>query len=162
MPSKSLRDWLVSAWKGVAAVFIIIGGLASLQALGLLQVLVNALSLLSGQVPIYLVGILVAILIVIVVVTRFAVRNRGATDSVLRIQEARRIVRLCATPQPTDFLRSNYEAWERASTVLAFTAYGFDDMIKDMEKQGFLRYSGGKWRATNKAFKITAKYHGDV
>lgn len=158
MSLKPLRDALSSAWKVIAAILLVVGGLASLQTLGLLRVLINALSLLSVPIPVYFMGILVAVFVIAV----YVLESKRRTDSVLRLEEARRIVKLCASPQATDFLRSNYDAWGRASTVVALTTYGFDDMMKDLEKQRFLYYLGGKWRATNKAFEIVAKYHGGV
>lgn len=157
MSVNSLKDKLISAWRIIAAVCLVLGGLASLQSLGLLQVLVNSLSLLSVQIPIYA----VAILGIILVVAHYILRNKRETESVLRLEDARRIVRLCATPQATDFLRSNYDGWQRASTALALITFGFNDILKDLEKGKFLEYVSGKWRTTNKAFEIVGKYHGD-
>jgi hypothetical protein len=160
MPLKSLKDTLFSAWKVIVAILLVIGGLASLQTLGLLQGLVNSLiSLLFLQIPIYLTVGLVAILFG----ARYLVHSRHSrrdSSSVLTLDEARGIVRLCVTPQTTDFLRSNYDAWERARTVHVVTTYGFDDMMKDLERGKFLEYAIGKWRATRKALATIAKYHG--
>jgi hypothetical protein len=49
---------------------------------------------------------------------------------------------------------------ERYKIQHAITTYGFDDTMKDLEREKFLEYAIGKWRATRKALATISKYHG--
>jgi predicted transcriptional regulator len=45
--------------------------------------------------------------------------------------------------------------------VILAGGYDFNDYMKRLEKQGYLKYRNGKWEATDKALDYIEKYHGD-
>ena len=158
MSVQSLKNMLKSIWQIIVAVFVILGGLASLQTLGLLGNLGALITLPFVAIPIYIVTILVVVLIAIFV----AASKLKKRDSILVLEDARRLVLLCQTPQATSFLRSNYDAWQRESNVVVLGGLNFDDYMRDLERQGYLEYVDGQWLATRKAIRIIARYHGDA
>jgi hypothetical protein len=60
----------------------------------------------------------------------------------------------------TEYLRQKYEEWESRSKVAILGGYGFDDYMKRLEKQGYLKYRNEKWEVTDKALDYIGKYHG--
>jgi len=78
--------------------------------------------------------------------------------NILDFEYARRIVELCETPRTTEYLRSMYEKW--TSGVIVFRNYNFGDYMKKLEKQGYLKYRNGLWKATDKALNHIRKYYG--
>lgn len=81
-------------------------------------------------------------------------------SNILDLDYGRQIAILCQTPRTTDYLRGKYEEWESRSRAILIGGYGFDDYMKRLEKQGYLKYRNGKWEVTDKALGYIEKYHG--
>ena len=159
-----------SVWKTTKSVWKVIVGLSVILSIisFVLQIsgIVNFWSLLVlplydslvTNIPIYYV-ILFAIVLMIILFSAIKLRNRHK-KCILDLVDGRRIAILCQTPRTTDFLRQRYDFWESQSTVKVIGGYNFDDFMKRLEKEGFLKYLNGKWQVTTKALEYIKKYHG--
>lgn len=160
MPKK--KKWYMNVWKVIGAVAIILGLIASmLQIFGAVDfwnVTLPLRDFLASSVSIYYVIAIAAVLIALIY---FVMRLRQQASNILDFQYARWLADLCQTPRTTDYLRDKYEKWEGESRVAVFPSPGFDDYMKRLEKQGYLKYVNGKWQVTDKALNYIAKYHGD-
>jgi len=65
----------------------------------------------------------------------------------------------CQTPRTTDYLRRKFEEWHELERF--WGGYTFENTMKLLENQGFLKYQNGDWEATDKALDYIDKYHGD-
>lgn len=88
------------------------------------------------------------------------VEKSESNSNVLDLIDGRRIAILCQTPRPTEFLRQQYNYWQSQSDWVVLGGYGFDDYMKRLEKEGFLKYQGGAWAVSKEALDYIAKYHG--
>ena len=161
MPKKT--KWYESLWK----VFVVLSVISSLIA-SMLQIfrVVDFWGLLVAPLYIFLTSCVpvyyILFFIILIVILRYSVvRFRAYKTSILKLEYARRIARLCQTPQTTEYLRQQYNLWERQSNVIVIDGLSFDDYLKQLEEQGYLRYQDGKWIVTRKALDYIAKYHGD-
>jgi hypothetical protein len=107
-----------------------------------------------ASVPVYLVLFIVVALILTFSVIRLKEHQIDIFDS----DYARHIAVLCQTPRTTEYLREKYEEWRHGIFVQG--GYNFDDYMKQLEKQGFLKYASEKWEVTNKAKGYLRKYTG--
>jgi hypothetical protein len=160
MPKKS--KWYESAWKVIGVLAVIFGLIASaLQIFGAIDfwglLILPLYTFFTSSVSIYYVVLLI---VVLVILSYFAIRLRGHRRNVLDWDYGRWLAELCETPRTTDYLRGKYEEWERGSHFIGL-GMGFDDYMKRLEKQGYLKYRNGKWEVTNKALDYIEKYHGD-
>jgi hypothetical protein len=162
---KSLLNVIKSLWKIFVVFFVILGGLASLQTIGLSDDLLNILNsawmyFISIEIPLYSFFLFAIVFFIgFYSLRKFWVRHKEG--SILDLPKARRVVLLCQTPQTTAFLRSDYEEQERRSSVVVLGGYNFDDYMKRLEKEGYLVYKEGKWHSTPKALDVIVRYHGD-
>jgi hypothetical protein len=153
-----------NAWKIIVGLSAVVGLIASLLqifgAVDFWNLLFTPLyNLLVSSVPAYqVVLIIVAVSILSLAVLRFK-RHRS---NILDLEDARRIALLCQTPQTTEYLRQQYDYWQSQSHVVVIGGYNFDDYIKQLENQGYLKYQNGKWEATQKALDYIKKYHGNL
>ena len=155
--------WYTSVWKVIGVLAVIFGLLASaLQVFGaidFMSLLVLPLySFFTSSISIYYV---VLILAVVLVVLFLLLRFRGHRSNILDHDYGRWLAELCQTPRTTDYLRGKYEDWESRSRVKVIGGYDFEDYMKRLEKQGYLKYRNGKWEVTDKALDYIDKYHGD-
>lgn len=159
MPKKS--KWYESVWKVIGALAVIFGLIASvLQVFGAIDfwkiLIVPFYNLITSSVSVYYVVLLI---VVLVLMSYFLIRFKGSGRNVLDLDYGRWLAELCVTPRTTDYLRNKYEDWESQSTFVGLS--GFDDYMKRLEKQGYLKYRDGKWIVTEKALDYIDKYHGD-
>ena len=160
MPKKS--KWYTSLWKVIVVLSIIFGLLASaLQVFGAVDfwnlLIVPMCTLLTSSVSIYYVVLFVVVLLIS---SYLVVRFRERKSNILDLDYGRWLAELCQTPRTTEYLREKYEEWESRSRVIAIGGYDFNDYMKRLEKQGYLKYRNGKWEVTNKALDYIEKYHG--
>jgi hypothetical protein len=158
MPKKS--KWYESVWKVIGVLAVIFGLIASaLQIFGAIDflglVILPLYTFLTSSVSIYHV---ILLLVVLAISTYSVIRFRGRSN-ILDFSYGRWLAELCQTPRTTDYLRNKYEDWESQSTFAGGS--GFDDYMKRLEKQGYLKYRNGKWEVTDKALDYIEKYHGD-
>lgn len=161
MPKKS--KWYESAWKVIGVFFTIVGGISALlQIFGAVDfwnsLIVPLYTLLTSSVSIYYV---ILILGVAFVALFLLLRFREHRSNILDHDYGRWLAELCQTPRTTDYLREKYEDWESRSRVAVIGGYDFEDYMKRLEKQGYLKYRNGKWEVTDKALDYIDKYHGD-
>jgi hypothetical protein len=160
MPKKP--KWYESMWKVIGALAIIFSLIASmLQVFGA----VDFWSLLA--LPLYNLFVssvsffyVVLIIVVILMVSYSLIWFREHRSNILDFDYGRRIAILCQTPRTTDYLREKYEEWKSRSGAIVIGGYTFDDYMKRLEKQSYLRYRNGKWDVTDKALDYIEKYHG--
>jgi hypothetical protein len=162
MPKRS--KWHASIWKIIVALSVILGLITSiLQVFGAVDfgdLLFHPLyDFLTSSIPIYYVVVLA---LIIAIVYYSTIRLRGYRSCILDLEDGRRIAILCQTPRTTEYLRQKYEEWESRSEVAVIGGFVFDDYMKRLEKQGFLKYRNGKWEVTKEALDYVAKYHGFV
>jgi hypothetical protein len=145
---------------------IIAGIISSLVAQFLMFIISEALKSILGipfdwlqffqiQFPLWLVLLFSSI---VALTFAFSLRSRERKN-ILDFEYGRRIAELCRTPSTTEYLRSKYEEWR--SGIIAFPSYHFEDYMKQLERQGYLKYRNGKWVVTDKAIEYIEKYHGD-
>jgi len=91
---------------------------------------------------------------IIALTLAFSLRSRERKN-ILDFEYGRRIVELCQAPKTTEYLRNKYEEW--TSGIIAIGGYKFEDYIKRLEKQGYLKYRDEKWEATDKALNYIKK-----
>jgi hypothetical protein len=151
---------LKSFWKALVAFFLIVGGLASLHALGLLVPLVSALfSVCMIPIPLWWVGALMIVLVVFQdLLHKSTLWPKG--EEVLESDYARRIVKLCQEPQSAQYLRNQYDAWIRESPVVVIGGLTFNDYLERLEGAGLIGFSQAKWQSTKRAIDLIDKYHG--
>ncbi|MCW4008180.1 MAG: hypothetical protein NWF09_05790 [Candidatus Bathyarchaeota archaeon] len=159
MPKKSM--WDSRLWKIVLAIGTILGIIVSLltifDALGKVAFWATLNNFLTSSVSVYVVLVLLPVIVILI----YSVgRIRKRESCILDFEDARHIAILCQTPRTTDFLRQQYDYWQRQSRVVVLGGYGFDDYMKRLEKQDFLKYQNGTWQVTQKALDYIAKYHG--
>jgi hypothetical protein len=165
MPKRSRWQNLSLIWKAIVAVSIIIGIPASvatiLQVLGAADIwrllILPLYNFFTLSVSIYYV---VLVIIALVILSYLLVRFRILGSNVLDTDYGRQIAILCQTPRTTDYLRGKYEDWKSQSPVILVRAPHFNDYIKQLENQGYLKYRDGKWEVTDKALDYIEKYHG--
>lgn len=151
------------AWKVIGVFFTVVGGISALlQIFGAVDfwnlLILPLYDFFTSSVSIYHVALILGVVLVLCLLL-FRLRERRS--NILDFEYGRWIAELCQTPRTTDYLRNKYEEWERRSRVVAFGDYNFDDYMKMLEKQGYLKYRNGKWEATDKAFDYIDKYHGN-
>jgi len=159
MPKKP--KWYTNVWKVIGVLSVIFGLIASaLQIFGAIDfwglLILPLYTFLTSSVSIYYVVLLI---VVLVTLSYSVIRLRGHRRNVLDWDYGRWLAELCDTPRTTDYLRGKYEEWEGRSSYVG--GMGFDDYMKRLEKQGYLKYRNGKWEVTNKALGYIEKYHGD-
>jgi len=115
-------------------------------------------SILEVPTPIITAFVVTILILVIFLLIRKIVARKP--ESILDLQYGRRIAVLCQTPRETAFLKQEYENWERQSRVVTIGGYQFNDYLRILQKQGYLKYSDGIWKSTPKAVKELEKYHG--
>jgi len=158
MPKKA--KWYTSVWKVIVVLSVIFSLVTSmLQVFGAIDflglVIFPFYTFFTSSVSIYYVVLLIVVLVVLSYsVTRF----RGHGHNVLDWDYGRWLAELCNTPRTTDYLRNKYEEWESQSSFVG--GMGFDDYMKRLEKQGYLKYRNGEWEVTDKALDYIDKYHG--
>jgi len=160
MPKKS--KWYTSIWKVIGVLSVIFGLVASLlQIFGAVDfwglLILPLYNLLTSSISIYYVVLFIA---VILILSYSLLRFIGHRSNILDLDYGRRIAILCQTPRTTDYLREKYEEWESRSRTIVLGGYDFDDYMKRLEKQGYLKYRNGKWEVTDKALDYIEKYHG--
>jgi hypothetical protein len=101
--------------------------------------------------------IIILILVIFLLVNTIAGKK---SESALDLQYGRRIAALCQNPRDTAYLKQQFENWEHQSHVASIDVYGFDDYLRKLQEQGYLKYSEGLWKSTRKAVKELKKYHG--
>jgi len=148
--------WYESIWKLIGVLAVIFGLIASaLQIFGAVDfwgaLIIPLYDFLTSSVPVY---ILVVSLILVVIILRF----KGSRKNILDLEDARRIALLCQTPRTTEYLRQQYEYWNRGVAIMG--GYRFHDYMKKLERKGYLKYVDGKWEVTQKALEYIKKYHG--
>ncbi len=158
MPKKT--KWYENLWKVVGVVAVIFGLLASmLQVFGAIDflglVILPLYAFFTSSVSIYYVVLLI---VVLVLMSYFMIRFKGGGRNVLDWDYGRWLAELCETPRTTDYLRNKYEEWESRSVG---PGIGFENYMKRLEKQGYLKYRNEKWEVTDKALDYIDKYHGD-
>jgi len=162
MSKKSVWQTVKSVWKAIVGLSVILS-IASfvLQVWGIIdfwRLLVLPLYVFfTTKIPIYYVVLFVAICIVIYSVTRTAKKPKSC---ILDFTDGRKIALVCQTPRTTDFLRQQYDYWKSQERGIFIGGYGFDDYMKRLEKEGFLKYIDGTWQVTTKALEYVKKYHG--
>jgi hypothetical protein len=161
MPKKP--KWYNSVWKIIVVLSVLFGLLASaLQVFGAVDfwnlLIVPLYILLTSSVSAYYVVLLIIVIAILAIVV---LRFRGYRKNILDFRYGRWIAELCQTPRTTDYLRGKYEEWESRSRSVVMGGYSFDDYMKRLEKQGYLKYRNGKWEVTDKALDYIEKYHGD-
>ena len=158
-----------SKWQFVWKIIGILSGILTiiasvLQIFGLVDfyglLLLPLYTFLITEIPIYYTVLFVATCVLLYYFVR-RLRNRYGSR-ILDFSDARKIALLCQTPRNTEFLREQYDYWQRQSTVFIAGGYGFDDYMKRLEKESFLEYSNGKWQVTTKALEYIRKYHGNL
>jgi hypothetical protein len=159
MPKKP--KWYENVWKVIGVLAVIFGLIASmLQLFGAIDflglVILPLYTFLTSSVSIYYVVLLI---VVLVILSCSVIRFRGHRHNVLDWDYGRWLAELCDTPRTTDYLRNKYEEWESRSSSVG--RMGFDDYMKRLEKQGYLKYRNEKWEVTDKALDYIEKYHGD-
>ena len=165
MPKKSKWQNLSLVWKAIVAVSVIIGIPASiatiLQILGAVDIwgllILPLYDFFTFSVSIYYV---VLVIIVLVILSYLFVRFRVFGSNILDLDYGRQMAILCQTPRTTDYLRGKYDEWKSRSNVVVLGGYHFNDYMKRLEKQGYLKYRNGKWEVTDKALDYIEKYHG--
>lgn len=161
MPKKSRWQNISLVWKVIVVFFTIVGGISALlQIFGAVDfwnlLILPLYSFFTSSVSIYHVALILG---VVLVLSLLLFRFRGHSGNILDYNYGRWLAELCQTPRTTDYLRNKYEDWESQSTFVGGT--GFDDYMKRLEKQGYLKYRNGKWQVTDKALDYIDKYHGD-
>ena len=155
--------WESPTWQIIVAISVILGIPASIIAILSLLGKINLLPLYNflTRDSFYIISFLTVIIAAIIVVS-LLLRSKKHEECILDFQDARRIAILCQTPRTTDFLRQQFEYWQRQSDWVFIGGYGFDDYMKRLEKQDFLKYNSqnGTWRVTQEALDYIAKYHG--
>lgn len=160
-PEKSKLQ--TNVWRIIVGLSVVVGLVASLLqifgAVDLWDILIIPLyKLLTSSIPVYQAVLIIVIVgILCFVVLKFRIQR----SNILDFENARRIAMLCQTPRTTDYLRQQYNYWQSQSNVVVIGRYGFDDYIKRLEKQGYLKYRNGKWEVTQEALDYIKKYHGD-
>lgn len=154
--------WYTNIWKVIGVLSVTFGLIASILqifgAIDFLGLLVLPLyNFFTSSVSVYNV---VLVIVVLVILSYFLVRFRVFGSNILDLHYGRQLAILCQTPRTTDYLREKYEEWERRSDWVVIGGYRFDDYMKRLEKQGYLKYRGGKWEVTDKALDYIEKYHG--
>ena len=159
MPKKS--KWQSNLWKTVVALSIIFALIASVlqifEIIDLRSLILPLSSFLTSSVSLYYVVLFVAVLVILVY---SLIKLKGHRGNILDSEYGRHIAILCQTPRTTEYLRQKYEEWESGSKVIVVGGYGFDDYMKLLEKQGYLKYRNEKWEVTDKALDYIDKYHG--
>jgi len=161
MPKKS--KWYESVWKVIGVLAVIFGLIASLlQVFGAVDfwnlLIVPLSNFLASSVSIFYVVLTLA---VILIISYFLIWFRGHRRNILDFEYGRWIAELCQTPRTTDYLRGKYEERERQlPVVIGYRKYHFNDYMKLLEKQGYLKYRNEKWEVTDKALDYIEKYHG--
>ena len=173
MGKKSKWQIIKSAWKyivGLSTVFGIISFLIQISGwidLWSLIILPISTFFLTG-IPIYVV-ILLAISVVLAyyglkygikIIPRFLPKIIRRKRTILDYSDARRIALLCETPRTTDFLRNRYDYWASQHFFVVLGGYGFDDYMRMLENEGYLKYNNGTWTVATKALDYIRKYHG--
>jgi hypothetical protein len=161
MPKKSRWQTLSLLWKVVGGVCIILGGVASILQIfgavdfwGLLILPLHAF--LTSSVPIYY----VVLLVIGIFVALYLLSRAGYYgSSILDNDYGRHLAITCQTPRTTDYLRRKFE--ERHERDRSWGGYTFENTMKLLEGQGFLKYQNGEWEVTDKALDYINKYHGD-
>jgi len=161
MPKKP--KWYESVWKVIGVLAVIFSLIASLlQVFGAIDflglVILPLCTFFTSSVSIYYVALLI---VVLVILSYSVIRFKGHRYNVLDWNYGRWLAESCQTPRTTDYLREKYEEWKSRNDVLAIGGYGFDDYMKLLEKQGYLKYRNGKWEVTDKALDYIEKYHGN-
>jgi len=110
-------------------------------------------SILSSSISVYYV---VLFIVVLIILSYSFIKLRGRRENILDHLYGRRIAILCQTPRTTQYLRQRFEEWNRG----VIGGYGFENYIKDLEKQGYLIYRNEKWETTDKALDYLEKYSG--
>ena len=163
MSKKTKRQAIKTVWGVIVVLSVILGLIASiLQLSGTVDfwtlLFLPIYTLLITETPIYHAILFVA---VVIIVLYFAVKlRRRGKSCILDLEDGRKIAILCQTPRTTDFLRQQYDFWQRQSGVVVLGGYNFDDYMKRLEREGFLEYINGQWRVTQKALAYIVKYHG--
>lgn len=164
MNKKSKWQTIKSVWKIIVGLSVILGIITSiLQISGIVDfqglLVLPLYAFLITKIPIYYAVLFVTTCVLLYYSAR-RLRNRYGR-CILDFSDARKMASLCQTPRTTEFLRQQYDYWQRQSTVFVAGGYGFDDYMKRLEKEGFLEYSNGKWQVTTEALEYISKYHGD-
>ena len=162
MGEKSVWQTVKSVWKAIVGLSVILSIITAFLQLSGTVNLWNSLVLplydfLVANIPIYYAILFILACIVIYSAISYGKRRKSC---ILDLEDGRKIAILCQTPRTTDFLRQQYDYWQRQSGVVVLGGYGFDDYIKRLEKEGFLQYVDGKWQVTTKALEYIKKYHG--
>jgi hypothetical protein len=123
-----------------------------------------------SDVPFYValvtLGVFVLLIVVILRVRTFAASgvsariSVGGKTNILDLPFARTIVIECQRPQSTANLRNHYEYWRKTQRTIVVGSYGFNDYIERLEKEKYIVYKNGKWRASEEALDYIEKYHG--
>ncbi|MEM3526121.1 MAG: hypothetical protein QXV37_01795 [Candidatus Jordarchaeaceae archaeon] len=121
--------WYESIWKLIGVLAVIFGLIASaLQIFGVVDfwdaLIIPLYDFLTSSVPVY---ILVVSLILVVIILRF----KGSRENILDFEDARRIALLCQTPRTTEYLRQQYEYWNRGVVIMG--GYRFHDYMKNLK-----------------------------
>ncbi|HVP93029.1 MAG TPA: hypothetical protein VMS94_04735 [Acidobacteriota bacterium] len=158
MPKKP--KWYESVWKVIGVLAVIFGLLASaLQIFGAIDfwnlLIVPSYDFLTSSVSIYYFALFIVVLLVL---TYLFLRFRGR-GNILDEDYGRGLAELCETPRTTSYIRDKYEGWVSRSDYSGGPT--FDYYIKQLQKQGYLKYRNGKWEVTEKALEYIDKYHGD-
>jgi hypothetical protein len=165
--TKESKWWESDAVKTIEVIAAIIG---ILSALGILQYFgtIDFLNPISAFLTTNILYILVLIIVILVILICFlfmkrrskTVRAESQSECSLDLQDARRIALLCQTPRTTDFLRQQYDYWQRQSSVVVLGGFHFNDYMSMLEKEGHLVYRDNMWHVTYTAIEYLAKYHG--
>ncbi|MCL5877971.1 MAG: hypothetical protein M1540_09195 [Candidatus Bathyarchaeota archaeon] len=168
--TKELKWWESDAVKAIEVIAAIVG---ILSALGVLQYFgtIDLWTPISAFLATNILLILVLIIIILIVILTYIlvrvkmhsnlIKKESHSECILDLKDAKRIAILCQTPRTTEFLRQQYDYWQSQSSVLVLGGYGFDNYMKDLEKQGFLEYNqNGTWKTTQTALAYITKYHG--
>jgi hypothetical protein len=129
-----------------------------LQAIGTFDfwhlVILPVYNFLTISISIYVVLVIVAIIIVFYFLFRI-IKNRS---NILDTEYGRSIAIICQTPRTTRYLRDIFEDWVRHSDYAG--GLTFDEYMKSLQKEGYLKYRDGKWKVEDKALDYIEKYHG--
>lgn len=110
--------------------------------------------------------VLVALLTIVVFFILFRRKTKmvSSKSNVLDLEDGRRLAILCMTPRTTNYLKTQYDEWQRESHVVVLGGYNFDDYMRLLEKQSHINYNdeSGKWSVSPESLTYIEKYHGEV
>jgi hypothetical protein len=151
------RSWKIIG--GFVTLLTIVLYLAQInEYIDLNQLLLPLYNFLINSIPVYYLFLILFIFIILFYLIKLI--KKGQPSNILDSIYGRRVAILCQTPKTTQQLREDYENWKSQSSWIFFGGYAFDDYMKDLEKQGYIKYVNKEWKVTQKALEYIRKYHG--